>query len=250
LATAGVGIALAASPAPRRRRGLAEATTRDQIPLSTLKHIEDQLEEAEQRVYRAGAAGALEYIGTGATGIVFCDQAGKAFKAARDSRAARVIEEEAAWLRDAAKIPGFDRHVARGVRYDKKNDVLVRECVIPSKTRDRRVNEKRLRRLHERLGASMLKTYGYGAPEYKPDSYVYTRDRGPVLVDAGFAIRRGKALVKNVLDVLNQRRPLEHKQEARDLAFELRYERGDTVPVDVANRLLRRLQAIDPGVEL
>jgi hypothetical protein len=183
------------------------------------------------------------------TGVVFCDEAGKAFKVARGRpEESSVVAEEAAYLRQATKIPGVREHVARGVRYDDKERVLVRECVRPSPKRDRRVNEKRLFDLHQRI-ASRMKRYGWGSPEYKPDSYVYTRDRGPVLVDAGFAHRRGQALVEHVLDLLNERKPWPKYDRPTDVAWALRMERGDSVPEVVANKLLARLKAIDPNVE-
>lgn len=208
--------------------------------------VEDEIDEAAGRARRAGARGELTFIGAGATGIVFCDDAGKAFKAARGD--SDTVETEAAWMRKAAQIPGVREHVARGVRYDKQNAVLVRECVRPSPGRDRRVNERKLWDLHQRIGKRM-RQYGWGSPEYKPDSYVYTRDRGPVLVDAGFAVRRGRELVQHVLDVLNHRSALRKHERIEDLAWELRMERGDSIPEPVANKLLARLKLIDPKIE-
>lgn len=227
----------------RRRVGLAGV--REQVPESIRKHIDAEIDDAEARARRAGAQGELKFIGAGQEGIVMCDDAGQAFKVARGGGD---LSDEAAWLAAAGKISGVKEHVARGARYDGVNHVLVRECVKPSKVDRPRMNERKLFDLHMRI-AKTMKPYGWGRPEYKPDSYVYTRDRGPVLVDAGFAPLHGRELVRDVLNVVNGRRAVK-KDEPRDLAFALRWERGDTVPTEVANRLIKRLQLIDPSVEL
>jgi hypothetical protein len=249
----GLGLAGAAiGVAGRRRSGLGEASIRyrEYAP----KAVEPEIDEAAERAVKAGAKGRLEFIGAGMTGIVFCDEAERAFKVSRRSmkrpeQDTRTVEDEAAWLRKASNIPGVREHVVRGVRYDDKHDVLVRECVRPSPARDRRMNDRKLRNLHERIGKTM-RAYGWGSPEFKPDSYVYTRDRGPVLVDAGFAHRRGQELVQHVLDVLNNRRSWRWLEKPADLAWELRMERGESIPAPVANKLIQRLQKLDPTVEL
>jgi hypothetical protein len=250
-----IGLALTGATA-----GMMLATTRKRKPLGAVvrerehapKVIEDEIDEAATRAEHAGAKGELEFIGVGMTGIVFCDQAGRAFKVSRKHRKegaqSTAIKEEAAWFQQAAQVPGVKEHVPRDVSYDDRNHVLVRECVRAAPGRDRRRNEKKLFELHQRIRSAMG-VYGWSAPEFKPDSYVYTR-RGPILVDGGFANRQGHALVRDVLDVLNDRRALAKHERLSSLAFDLRIERGRTIPVDIANRLLKRMQAIDPSVEL
>lgn len=235
--------------------GLGRIKNRDEINSATLRVIEPELDEAERRAYAAGAKGDLEYVGAGMTGIVFCDERDKAFKVARrplqnaqgankpDSGA---VAEEAAWLKAAASQP-IAPHVARFFAYDRDNAVLVRECVRAA-PRPRGANERKLHALHERISQTM-KAKGWGRPEYKPDSYVYTR-RGPVLVDAGFAAKHGHVLVNDTLDFLNGRRKLRGREKVADIAWELRMERGETIPAPVANKLLARLKAIDPNVEI
>lgn len=258
-AALGLGLvgAVAVFSSRKRSTGLL-AGIRDQVPSGVLKVIDSELDDAESRARKAGAHGELTFIGAGMTGIVFCDDAGKAFKVSRHNlrldrdgseQESGTIAEEASWLQKAGKIPGVKNHVARDVRYDRKNHVLVRECVKPDEKRGSRRNERKLFDLHQRIRNEM-KVYGWTAPEFKADSYVYTRDRGPVLVDAGFANRRGHALVQDVLDVLNNRRPLNHHERLSAMAFDLRIERGDSIPVDVANRLLRRLKERDPSIEI
>ena len=256
-----VGTAIgAAALATRRRSALGGAQSireqaEDYLGERAFQFVEPELDEAERRARAAGAQGELEFVGAGMTGIVMCDATGHAFKVsrraiARPKQDTGVVAEEAAWLQQAAKLPEVAKHVARGVRYDAHNHVLVRECLVPRKSRERhRINETRLRALHDRIGAAM-RQQGWSAPEYKPDSYVYTRDRGPVLVDAGFAHRDGAALVRDVLDALNNRRALEWRESPVNLAWQLRMERDKSIPAPVANKLLKRLQALDPAVEL
>lgn len=215
-----------------------------------MRHIGGELENAEQRARAAGATGKLEFIGAGMTGIVFCDGRERAYKVARHGgKVAPMLADEAEMMRLAAKMPGVGKNIARGVRFDGKHGVLVRECVR-GKVGGWKDGAK-LRALHERIGKE-LEPYGYTAPEYKEDSYVIARGRGPVLVDASMAHKVGRVLVKDVLDVLNKRRALtpERHERLTDLAFALRIERDRTVPRAIADRLLRRLKEQDPAVEL
>lgn len=242
-----IGLAIgAASSRPRRRRGLAgwrEGYDKD------FAASEEHVDELEKRIRGAGARGALTYVGAGAEGVTVCDEHGQAFKVGRTRSGAadgkHRLRDEAEWLMTASKIASIKQHVPRGVRYDATNDVIARECLVARS--GSRANSKRLWDLHQRMAAA-IKPYGHGQPEYKNDAYVYTR-RGPVLVDAGFAVKRGNKLVKEALDVANGRKKMNAFQ-IKELAWELRMERGETIPEAVANKVLRRLQAIEPGVEL
>ncbi len=233
----GVATGIAAAHATKRRP-LGEAKGRSRAP----RLIADELDGAEQRAVDAGARGELTYIGAGAEGITFCDEAGRAFKVGRGTRSS--LRDEAQWLKMASQIPNIKDHVPRGVRYDAANDVIVRECLV---AKDTPRPPKKLWKLYERMVAVMA-PYGYGKPEFKEDSFVMTR-RGPILVDAGFAIRRGRELVKEALDAANGRVKLD-AQSMRDLAWALRMERDSTIPAASANRVLRRLKAIEPSVEV
>lgn len=238
-AVAGTAIAVAS----RRRRGLGEIKHREYAHPA----IKDELEDAERRARAAGAGDReLTYIGAGAEGITFCDDAGKAYKVGRHDPEEMSLLPEAEWLKMASTIPSIKQYIPRGVRFDEENNVIVRECLTAREGVDY-LGRDRLRKHHERLAAAM-KPYGYGQPEFKNDSWVYTR-RGPVLVDAGFAIRRGQPLVKRVLDVINGRRKMRNS-DLPSLAWEVRMERGETIPEPVANKLLRRLKAMNPDVEL
>ena len=212
-------------------------TNRDQISDRTLRALGDELDEAAVRAVEAGAVGDLTYQGAGATGIVFCDAGGNAYKVARRGREDSV-SEEAEWLVKAGQVPGVREHVARNARYDKKRDVLVRECV-PGPVGTSRQTSK-LFDLHKGIRSAMT-PYGWLSPEFKEDSYVMARGRGPVLVDASSALRVGGELVRYAQDVLAARRPQTERLE--DIAFAIRQERGGSIPEAVADKLLAKLRA-------
>ncbi|HSX23324.1 MAG TPA: hypothetical protein VLE97_11175 [Gaiellaceae bacterium] len=227
---------------PGRRRSHATRASatiinRDQISDRTIAALGAELDEAADRAVAAGALGDLEYQGAGATGIVFCDERQTAFKVARRGREAAVAEE-AEWLSRASQVPGVREHVAQGARYDGKHDVLVRECVRGSSGTARQTSK--LFDLHKDIRKGMS-TYGWLSPEFKEDSYVIARGRGPVLVDASSAIRVGGELVRYAQDVLAGRRPETERLE--DIAWAIRQERGGSIPAAVADKLLAKLRA-------
>lgn len=215
---------------------ITNITNRDQISDRSLRALGDELDEAAGRAVQAGAVGDLTYQGAGATGIVFCDERNVAYKVARRGREVSV-SEEAEWLARAAQVPGVREHVARNARYDKKRDVLVRECVAGTVGTSRQTSK--LFDVHKGIRSAM-RPYGWLAPEFKEDSYVMTRGRGPVLVDASSALRVGTELVRYALDVLAARRP--QTEPLEDIAFAIRQERGGTIPTAVADRLLAKLR--------
>jgi hypothetical protein len=212
-------------------------TNRDQISDHALNALGAELDEAADRAARAGAVGDLEYQGAGATGIVFCDDRGNAFKVARRGREDSVAEE-AEWLAKAAQVPGAREHVARNTRYDKKHDVLVRECVR-GKT-GTPLQTSKLFDIHKDIRKAMG-PYGWLSPEFKEDSYVMERGRGPVLIDASSAVRIGGELVRYAQDVLAGRRSQTERLE--DIAWAVRQERGGSIPTAVADKLLAKLRA-------
>lgn len=171
------------------------------------------------------------------SGIVFCDEKGVAYKVARRHRE-NTVAEETEWLRKAEQVPGAREHVAQGARYDDQHHVLIRECVR-GKTGTPR-NTSKLFSLHKDIREAMT-PYGWLAPEFKEDSYVFTRGRGPVLIDASMALRVGSVLVKYAQDLLEKRRP--QHESLQDVAFAVLQERGRTIPVTVADKLLAKLKS-------
>jgi hypothetical protein len=212
-------------------------TNRHTISDRAIRALGDELEEAAHRAGLAGAVGDLEYQGAGATGIVFCDERQTAYKVARRGRE-EAVAEEAEWLVRAAQVPGAREHVARRTRYDKKHHVLIRECVRGTTGTPRQTSK--LFDIHQGLRKTMA-PYGWLAPEFKEDSYVMTRGRGPVLIDASSAVRVGGELVRYAQDVLAQRRP--QTESLEDIAWAIRQERGGSIPESVANKLLAKLRA-------
>jgi hypothetical protein len=227
----------------RTRRGHATAragatiVNRDRISDRAIAALGAELDEAADRAIAAGAVGSLEYQGAGATGIVFCDERQTAFKVARRGREAAVAEE-AEWMSKASQVPGVREHVARGTRYDRDHDVLVRECVRGTTGSARQTSK--LFDVHKDIRKGMS-SYGWLSPEFKEDSYVLARGRGPVLVDASAAIRVGGELVRYAQDVLAGHRPQTERLE--DIAWAIRQERGGSIPETVADKLLAKLRA-------
>jgi len=228
---------LAATKPRRRSRAHATIKNRDEISSHMLRVLGDQLDDAAARAVAAGAKGQLEFKGAGMSGIVFCDENGTAYKVAREG-AENMVSDESQWLAKAEQIPGVREHVAKGARYDKKNRVLVRECVRGKTATSR--NTSKLFDIHKDIRKAMT-PYGWLSPEFKEDSYVYARGRGPVLVDASMANRVGGELVKYAQDVIENRRTT--NERLSDIAFAIRFERGSTIPEAVADKLLAKLKA-------
>ncbi len=253
---AAVGAALAAATiggavlVKRRRRSLGAATVDvDEVPAK----YRDEVVAAAARAERAGADGPLEYVGMGGEGVVFCDSAGRAYKVGRwRGPDASTLADEAAFLKKAGQIPTIKQHVAKFYAYDATNDVIVRECVRPKGERGKYArrnmpSDSDAWDMADRIG-KVMRPYGFTAPERKPDSFVHVSGRGLVLVDAGFALKRGHELVKEALDVANERRPVT-KRRAQDLVWALAAERGDSIPAKVADPLIARLRAQTPGLD-
>jgi hypothetical protein len=237
-------------PARKQRRGHAtkldaapRITNRDEISSRTLAILGDELDDAALRAARAGADGDLEYQGAGMSGIVFCDKQGTAFKVARHGGEGTVAEE-AEWLQKAAQVPGVRDHVARNARYDTENRVLLRECVKGTTGTPRSTGK--LFDLHKDIRKAMT-PYGWLSPEFKEDSYVFARGRGPVLVDASMVLRVGGELVKYAQDMLENRRP--PRERLQDVAFAIVHERGRTIPAAVADKLLAKFKARGVAVD-
>lgn len=233
----------------RRRRGLGAVTVdADEVPAK----YRDEVIAAAARAERAGADGPLEFVGIGMEGVVFCDDAGRAYKVGRRlvTGAPPQLATEAAFLKKAGQIPAIKQHVAKFYRYDAASDVIVRECVRPKGTRRGGRNmpsDDAAWDMGDRID-KVMRPYGFTGPERKRDSFVYVSGRGLVLVDAGFALKRGHELVKEALDVANARRVVP-RAKAQDLVWALEAERDGSVPAKVADPLIARLRAQTPGLD-
>jgi lysophospholipase L1-like esterase len=232
------GLGRVAAPPTSEPRTLLDY---DAVPKRDRKILGDEIDGAVVRAVKAGAGGPLEYMGAGAEGIVFCD-GNTAYKAGRQGRGSLAME--AAFFEQANKVPGAREHVARFKRYDEANDVLVRECArgAPLKwTQAHKAYD-----LNDAL-AKVMAPYGFTAPERKPGNWVMVRGRGPTLIDGGFAYDRGQKLVKRVLDVINGRRPRQKWLDDNTTLIQfLEHERDQTVPSKVVDKLIARLQAMEP----
>jgi hypothetical protein len=212
----------------------------------------EEVLKAEMRAHQASAPEALEYVGIGMYGIVFCDKNNVAWKVFRHQDAAPedilrflrvVLAEEYEWLRDAAEtlIVGS---VAQAYAMYPDEIVLKRECIrgYPGTW----AKSRELRILHGKIEKAMIPK-GWTAPEFKEDSYVYESEDRPRLVDISHAQRIGMNLAGFVDDVLEGRR--ETYKRPRDLAFFIIREWPyKTIPEEVTRDLLARLIELDPEI--
>ncbi len=197
-----------------------------------------RIADAALRARRAGAKPPLEFMGIGAQGVVVCDDR-YAYKAGGS------LANEAAWLKTANDLPEVRPHVARLIRWDKKNGVIVRECVqgLPGGWSA----EAKVDRLYEKIRPHMRRA-GWSLPERKADSVVFdSRGRGKI-VDAGFAFRVGERLLDHVERELRSGKRIP-TIELSTWAFEIRHDISDaesarpTLSMDTlrARRVLEKL---------
>lgn len=182
--------------------------------------IKPELREAEQRAVAAGMREPYEFVGAGMTGVVF--RAGDvAYKVARPG-SYETIRQEADYLREAGKLSLPEGRVVHLIRYHDRLGVIEREYVEPDDTPRWKSEPTKwplvkalIKALHGR----------WGAPEYKEDSFV-TSGGETIMVDAGFAIRRGPVLVKHLRGILDGtiNEPLDR---AETIAWELRLDASD-----------------------
>lgn len=188
--------------------------------------LHEELPDAVHRALQAGARVPLRYLGAGMTAIVFGDAEGKggrAYKVGRRPSSAtnvRTLTTEAEWLADAQKVPAIRGLVVRHVAF--RPDLLV--IVNREVPRESRPAGRDFWAVHQTIAAAM-KTRGWGQPEYKDDSYVWTA-KGPVLVDASSTLRFGPRLLAYARDIAEGRRPW-LDESLRDLLWELRMEASD-----------------------
>lgn len=202
------------------------------------------LRDLEQLARASGAKGRLTHLGTGMTAEVFVDARGHAYKVPRSPEGALTIAEEAEWLKVASQVPFVKDHVARFLRFDPTTGVLVREAALGRSGMAMSGGKGRLDRweLHQEI-SRLMHPYGFGRPEYKPESYVMVRGRGWVLFDAGFALRFGRRLIELVPKI----GPDPESRAGGDLAFAIVQESGSTIPEPIAARALARLRSVSPS---
>ncbi len=191
----------------------------DSIPESILGEVPG----AVHRALQAGARVPLRYLGAGMTAVVLGDAQGRAYKVGRHPHSptnVQTLTTEAEWLADAKKVPALSGRVVRFVRFIPQLLTIVNEEVV----RENRPGGRDLWDTHQAI-AALMKPRGWGPPEYKDDSYVWSA-HGPVLVDASATLRFGPRLLRYALDIAAGRRPL-HGERVADLQWELRMEAGE-----------------------
>lgn len=201
----------------------------------------DALQDAAYRALEAGAQPPLEYIGAGATGIVFCDPR-FAFKVARHRRG-HTLTDEAEWLETAARIPEVSPYVATIEKWDPDHRVIVRECVRGD--RGTWGGSRKIHELWDRIAPYML-AEGWTMPELKEDSVIFDDAGNPKIVDAGMVSRVSDRLLGYVEAILDGRIDPDEYENHSTLAFYVRREFGQKPPMDEARaqQLLERLYAL------
>lgn len=207
--------------------------------------LRGEIDSIVQRVLGAGAVAPLHYIGTGMTAMVVCDARKRGYKVARKPRDFAGLANEAEWLRIANTEPAIREHVARFYRWHASEGVIERECVRakPSEKLRSYGRSDKIWKLHQLFRATM-KRYGWSVPELKDDSYIDTRDRGLVLVDAGQVLRVGTNLAREVIAKHRNGAEPWQREFARG---EIRAEMDRTIPRAVGERLNVRLAAMKNG---
>jgi hypothetical protein len=207
------------------------------------KVVIPEIPDSVGRALDAGAAPPLEFMGAGASGIIYCDGEGSAVKVYRwyrNPELFRYKEAEAEFLADAGKSRVKDS-VAAFYDWDPDLEVLFRECV---RGRPGGWGTSGLSKLHDEIAREMER-FGWTPPEYKEDSFVvesrHDRPTGRVvLVDAGSTHRIGDNLVRYVGEALAGER--KHPERPEEMRFFLRREvREGAVDEKVAKRLVKRL---------
>lgn len=204
--------------------------------------LRSEIDSIVSRVLATGAAAPLRFLGIGMTGFVVCDARGRGYKIARKPYDFAGLANEAEWLRIANSEPAIRDHVARFTAWHEREGVIERECVRAKpreKIRGYGRSEK-VWKLHQLFRKVML-PYGWSVPELKDDSYIDTRDRGLVLVDAGQVLRVGTKLAREVIAKHRAGAEPWQREFARG---EIRAEMDRTIPRSIGERLNERLAAL------
>jgi hypothetical protein len=227
------------------------------------RYIDDfreEIEEAGDRAVSVGAMEPLSFVGMGATGIVFCGAEGHAWKCGRmlkhkgqgrDEKTRQhlrsLLRDEYEFLRDACTVGSIRRHIACPYGFDEDAVVIEREGPTP---REGRVQESKLFDLYKRIRETM-RPMGWAGLEFKVDSFVVTRERGPVFVDAGFGMRLGWNLVRYVEELVTGQRYLDPRSERpRDLVWNMKMDAIDgVIPMSVYKRMAVKVQQAFPEAD-
>lgn len=188
----------------------------------------DEIAGAAERAVKAGAEAPLEFMGLGMVGVVLCDK-NHAYKVARfrpddgergKALSVRMLADEAEWMSTASEIREVRPFVATFVDWSKRHGVLTREC--PRGTPGTWGMSEKVRDVFNKVEPYMLAA-GWGMPEMKEDSVVFTNGRGQI-VDAGMAHRISTRLANYIESVIEGRREPDFEESLSDLAFYLRRE--------------------------
>lgn len=151
--------------------------------------IQAEFPAARRRAIDAGAdPDEVKYLGAGAEGILFLDR-GIVYKVGRR----KSLANEARALDELGELGA---PVPQLVRYDRSNNVVVREHVEgrPGRWADAR----RLREVYDQEIRPALRAIDFSCGEFKEDSFIIREDGEAIMVDLGFLCPVGKRLVRDI----------------------------------------------------
>jgi len=193
-----------------------------------------------ERAIKVGAVPPLEFQGAGASASVFCDANGIAFKVGHTPLAGSTLDTEVAWLRAAKAHPDTAHLVPEVYGWFPDEVVIVRECV--------RGEGEGWRRPHMDWHAKLMSVPGWSLPESGDRQWVLT-ESGPVIIDGGYAHRRGEVLASHVDHLLDTEKVTRGKigrydERLSDLAWAVYTEKAlGRLPAWRAGPLLARIRA-------
>lgn len=186
------------------------------------REYRSDLVNAAERAISAGATPPLEFMGMGAQGVVLCDRR-YAYKVSR-GKYVRSLADEAEWLSTASQIRKVRPHIATFVDWNPRLGVLTRQCVRGQPGHFGQA--QKVLAVFRTVEPYMLAA-GWGMPEHKTDSIVFTKAGKGKIVDAGFVARISNRLLMYVESILEGRRardPDDYAHDLSTLAFEIRRE--------------------------
>ena len=165
----------------------------EQIQQDAHAVVQPQVVQGAMRAAAAGAhAPSLKYVNSGGEGMVYADEQGKAHKVSRHRRPGNMqpLRNEAEANQALMGTPA-EQYVTKVHNYDPKHDVLTRDYVAG---RQGGWGSKGLREAYDVITKELAKK-GWGAPEFKEDSFIHPEGGGPPkMVDLGFVHPRGATL--------------------------------------------------------
>ena len=171
-----------------------EAVPHEQIVEDAHAAVKEHVTEGAMRAAAVGAdAASLKYVGAGGEGMIFADGQGRAYKVSRHRSKARPdqLRNEAEAMMALADSP-VAHMVPKVHGYDETHDVI--SCDMIQGASAGWGQSRKMHEAYTKIAAELSKR-GWGAPEFKEDSFIVPQGGGdPIMVDMGFVHPKGKVL--------------------------------------------------------